>query len=1068
MDRIQFIGAGAGSGKTTEVVKRIVEALANQTCTPAGLIATTYTVKAAEELRERIRRELLRQGHITLAEQLDQALVGTVHSVCARLLRRFAFEAGISPAVRVMAEEDGAALRAQAVDAVCSLAELCALQQLADRLGQTIRGGGHQWRGQLQQLLDEVRSNDFAPAELPRMGTAAAQEFLALFPRPTKDDLDGLLAHAIEQVIPALEQSGDTTDKTANYLEALQTTGQALAAGRLGWLDWLRLLKSGPAKKIVALADPVAAVLNRFGEHPRLHADIADYTARLFRLAQATLERFADLKRQQGVVDFADLEHLTLRLLRDNADVRAACQERWQLVVVDEFQDTSPMQLALFLEWAQLAPRSIWVGDPKQAIYGFRNTDPQLTDAVVGALRTAGAAREILGRSHRSVSDLVKLVNGLFAGPFARTLHLREEEVTLMATRGPKVGPAPAVEFFDIRSGEALKKGGERKPTLDEIAGCVAEGIRALLQPAAGVTVFDKELKRERPIAPGDIAVLCRKNDHGQRLAAALTAAGFTVSQGGAGLLGTPEARLGLACLRRLADAEDSLAAAELIALGSAAAPKDWLADRLGYLAAHPTGADRWRLEGPDADPRLVRLETACAQAAWLTPAEALDLALEAGDAFATVTAWGPSAARAAQRRANLEALRGLAARYTDRCTSAGVPATVAGLLQWCAAAQIAKTDAKAGDPSPGAIQVLTYHRAKGLEWPVVLCTNLTEPERTDLFNVQSLADAGQPFDMRAPLANRRLRFWASPFGELETGVPLLDELGQCDAARQQAARARAEALRLLYVGFTRARDRLVLVRVPGQPLEWLDVLDAPALNLATNQIELPSGEQVVCAQRVLQPVAMAAPTAAAQVRWLATATGRTDKLPAILSPSHAAPLANFQAPVCETYGPRLPLVGKVDEAALGDALHAIFAAELLNPGQSDRSARVRAELAAFGLTGSVDVVQVVALLERFHAEVQRRFAPRRMLVETPFHYRNAAGQRVSGVMDLSLETAQGWVLVDHKSFPGGPDKWSAKALTFSGQLALYAQTLREQGKTACEIWVHFPVGGGWVRLEAQ
>ena len=103
---IQFIGAGAGSGKTTAVVNTIVAALLDGSCVPAGLIATTYTVKAAQELRERIRRALLEGGHAALAEQLDLALIGTVHSVCARLLRRFAFEAGISPAVEVLARVD--------------------------------------------------------------------------------------------------------------------------------------------------------------------------------------------------------------------------------------------------------------------------------------------------------------------------------------------------------------------------------------------------------------------------------------------------------------------------------------------------------------------------------------------------------------------------------------------------------------------------------------------------------------------------------------------------------------------------------------------------------------------------------------------------------------------------------------------------------------------------------------------------------------------------------------------------------------------------------------------------
>lgn len=1069
MTRIKFIGAGAGSGKTTAVVQHIADAIANNQCAPAGLVATTYTVKAAEELRERIRRELLERGLGTAADQLDQALVGTVHSVCARLLRRFAFEAGLSPEVRVMAEEDGPILRAQAVDAACPLAEVQAMQAVAEQLGQ-VKDGGYRWSGQLDRLLDEVRANDFDPAALPAIGEQAAQEFLELLPRPATEDLDALLNAAIRRTLVALETCGDTKDKTLRYLDELKETLTLLAAKQFTWKQWLELQQSGPdgrKKAVAALADPVREVLDRMGEHPRLHRDIADYTRRLFRLAQAALEQYGAIKRRLGVVDFADLEHLTLKLLRNNPAVRAACQERWQLVVVDEFQDTSPLQLALFLAWAELAPHSLWVGDPKQAIYGFRNTDPQLTDAVVDALRQAGVAGETLGTSHRSVAELVTLVNGLFAEPFQRTLGLPAAAITLQAKRPNRVGSAPALEFFDLRTGETQKNGKERKPKVDEIADSVAAGIHSLLDAGSGIKVFDRDRNAERPIEPGDVAVLCRNNTHGDQIASALTAAGFTVSRGGTGLLATPEGRFGLACLRRLADAQDSLAAAEVVALGSSAAPEEWLADRLRHLAAQPKDGNCWRLDGPAPDLRLARLEAARARAATLTPTEALDLALEAGDAFSTVSAWGPSATRAAQRRANLEALRGMAKRYTDRCTSAGQPATVGGLLHWCAVASQEKSDAKAGDPSPGAIQVLTYHRAKGLEWPVVVATDLTEGERTDLFEVQSVAGS-QPFDLGTPLAGRRLRFWASPFGEKEKGVPLLDQLQQSAPAHAQRERAQAEALRLLYVGFTRARDRLVLVRLPGHALEWLAVLGSNALEQADQSVKLPSGELLPCAQRTLLRPALPSPPAEKTVRWLASAPTRTTRLPAVISPSHAPQTGSFQMVASDSYGPRLVLRADVDESVLGDTLHALIAAELLNPGQPDRLVTVQAQLAAAGLAAALAAEEVAAALERFRIELNRRFAPRALRVEMPFAYRNAAGQRVSGIMDLLLETAEGWVLVDHKSFPGGASQWAAKAETFSGQLALYVEAMGQLGLPLAGVWVHFPVGGGWVQLSKQ
>ena len=108
--RITFISASAGSGKTHRIIEIIEDRLARGICRPSGLIATTFTVKAAHELRERLQRRLYDRGHITMAERLEEGLIGTVHSVCGELLGRFAFEAGISPRLEIISEEPAAAL----------------------------------------------------------------------------------------------------------------------------------------------------------------------------------------------------------------------------------------------------------------------------------------------------------------------------------------------------------------------------------------------------------------------------------------------------------------------------------------------------------------------------------------------------------------------------------------------------------------------------------------------------------------------------------------------------------------------------------------------------------------------------------------------------------------------------------------------------------------------------------------------------------------------------------------------------------------------------------------------
>ena len=122
--RIRSIAAGAGTGKTTELTRVIRESILNGQCRPHAIIGTTFTIKAAGELVERVRQEFFKSGQIDLAERLAESLLGTVDGVCLRLLTRFAFEAGISPDIQIIAKPESEALWGSAVEDSCSFAEM--------------------------------------------------------------------------------------------------------------------------------------------------------------------------------------------------------------------------------------------------------------------------------------------------------------------------------------------------------------------------------------------------------------------------------------------------------------------------------------------------------------------------------------------------------------------------------------------------------------------------------------------------------------------------------------------------------------------------------------------------------------------------------------------------------------------------------------------------------------------------------------------------------------------------------------------------------------------------------
>ena len=210
-------------------------------------------------------------------------------------------------------------------------------------------------------------------------------------------------------------------------------------------------------------AQPVIRAAQRYEEHPGLRADIEQYTRLLFEFAARTLTLYQERKGERGLLDFVDLEQFTLELLQKPA-VAEVIREEFDLLVVDEFQDTNPIQLALFIGLAALVKHgAVWVGDIKQAIYGFRGSDPALMDAVLASV--ASERMPTLGITYRARPELVQIFNDLFIPAFARDLGLPKEDVELRANRplNPAL-PAP-LEFWVLSSGRITKCGKPKELT---------------------------------------------------------------------------------------------------------------------------------------------------------------------------------------------------------------------------------------------------------------------------------------------------------------------------------------------------------------------------------------------------------------------------------------------------------------------------------------------------------------------------------------------------------------------------------------------------------------------------
>jgi len=735
-------------------------------------------------------------------------------------------------------------------------------------------------------------------------------------------------------------------------------------------------------------------------------------------------------------------------------EVAAVLDDELDLLMVDEFQDTSPIQLALFLKLARFAKRVYWVGDIKQAIYGFRGSDTALMQAILTALPDLGGSKEVLPSSWRSRPELVKVVNALFTHAFAGSLT--REEIELRAERTEPL-PGPGLANWIL----AGKNAGQE-------ASALASGVRQLIN--SGYVVYDKQVQSLRPARFGDIAILSRSHDGVEALAAALSAQGIPVATAQAGLLATPEATLALACLRRLNDPADTLATAEIVSLADSLEPEVWLADRLRYLA-QGGNVDLWceqAVEGHPAHPLLEAIAALRPAMPVLAPQEALATLIATCSLAEKVARWTPDSVRVRQRLANLEALVALAEHYESLCRSGQQAASVSGLILWLDEMVEQKQDMLA-EPAVDAVRVMTHHAAKGLEWPVVILTDLAKDIKDRLWSI--CAESGARFDVHNPLADRSIRYWPWPFGP-QKKVAIADKIADTTVAAGFRQAAVEEAKRLLYVSMTRARDLLVLARSSRRPSgEWLDSLGAPWLLPAEgcDAVELPNGERISADHWMLEPLeepGNGEAAAAQPVHWFQGQGDSGLRLPLSFSPSSAGLVPGTVLEKC-CIGERIPVAAGADVRALGEAIHACIGMTFADPDTPLSETDVINILSGFSVSEYLSATAVLQQLKAFQSWLSSRWPDARPHAEIPLQSILPNGQVLNGRIDLLLETANGWVLFDHKSSQLAMDQWGKLANEYCAQLELYAQGVElVSGRKVIEQWLLLPVAGGALSIE--
>ncbi|MCB0644668.1 MAG: UvrD-helicase domain-containing protein, partial [Phaeodactylibacter sp.] len=504
----------------------------------------------------RVRVRLLEHGLREAADQLSSALIGTVHGLGVKLLRRFAFEAGVSPEVSIMADEDQQLLFNQSLATVLTVERVQQMEALSDRLGLNKRDR-YDWRRDVKDISDVARANNFGRSVLETSKIRSFETFQEFLGAPEDRPLaawNEQLERLLEATLQELDLDEDTTKKTLTVRTTIkQALHELRLRGSLFWHQWVKLVKLDPgakSKDVVAVLQEFAAQHDR---NPAFQQDIQAYIYGLFDIAIAALEEYAQYKKKRGWIDYTDMEVLINELL-DHDRVRAVLAEELDLLMVDEFQDTSPIQLEIFLKLSHENRRLYLVGDPKQSIYGFRGADPELMQAIIE--HTGGIRPEdIQGDSWRSREDIVHATNAIFCKAFDQ---MPREQVALHPKRQKKAGPTatnkadePAEMDLALLHWHFEFDGpGKRLPGKPWFENCIATALQQLL--SKGKQILPKGEKSYRNLRPGDIAILCRSNRACQEMAESLHQAGLKASIARAGLLDTAEARLVTACLKYL------------------------------------------------------------------------------------------------------------------------------------------------------------------------------------------------------------------------------------------------------------------------------------------------------------------------------------------------------------------------------------------------------------------------------------------------------------------------------------------------------------------------------------
>ena len=1039
MKNIKYISASAGSGKTYTLTQELTNAIKSKAVEPENVILTTFSKAAAAEFKEKAKTMFYENNLVLEADRLDQALIGTIHSVAETLIMKYWYVLGLSPKINAIAEEDLQMFKDQSLLNVLTEEDISFFNSMAEdfsiKISQSTKIDYDFWKEDLSNILEysiNYGIEDFKPS-------------IAYTWSLTKQLVNG--EHHIKVNTVALEHllgdaddlnEADDSDEQDSIRIAIKAQKRNLltqdpasfkyALGVLKFLDKL------PWKELQEEKDEIKDGLNNLYCTEEVRDYCNEYMERMFSLADKWRKQYKSFKTENHLIDFSDMEKYFYELL-DNEEVVAEIKATYKYVFVDEFQDCSPIQVKIFNKLSEIVEHSIWVGDKKQAIYGFRGSDTELTTAVMDIIEenkkkgVEGFTTDILGNSWRTLPAIVNFTNEAFVKIFNKSQEQRDE-VCLVSKRKKSEGNGK-VGFWWLTQGRQ-----------EDRANTIAGNIIDLINNGEN---------------PWDIAVLARKRSHLTNVINCLRDKGVPVYVDEEGASEYPTVGLVTSILELIADETSELAKAQIafltepnyklgkilddkMAYNDAGNQQPGFYDNIPLVQKVLEERNRFKLQGVSSMLHTLIIE--------------LDL-------FNFAKRLTDSAVSAKL----LHALVDFAVKYEDHCALLHLPSSITGFLKYLGENSLPVSGSTKG------VQFFTFHKSKGLEWKTVIVMDcdddflyqhrfikynilgaqhvrLTPPSKSNLFPEVVISVLPNLFGGSNGIAKE----W-------------LNIITQSERFMEVTRSEKEETKRLMYVAMTRPRDKLILALngkgkqpKPLSAFQKMDVL-IPSNYLGASCDLFGTG---VFADRL--------PNAAEDIQYnhkseqnaVVNLSVKPEKnpLPKKLQPS-SMPGGTVKASLYDC-GSSITVTGSPDYAALGTCIHNIFCV-----ADNKNEQEITQMVKAYGFSENIlNPGEIKKAWESLTNYLSKTYGPaKNKFHELPFTQELNTRQIVNGSMDFVWECDKGFVLVDFKTYPGSKESITDQNSPhyvgkYKGQLECYEQALTAAGKKVIAKLLYYPVVG--------